>query len=146
MLHNGLALVLKHLDLDTGRLYLVNKDGKHLRLAASLGVNITGLKTVSLSEGSMGKLARTRHFTAQYVSELPDKALVKLLNNKEFIVVICVPLIALDQVEVVLSLAARKMVHLTLQTIDLLIGMGNQIAVAANNSRFHEELKKKSAR
>jgi signal transduction histidine kinase len=144
VLHNGLALVLKHLDLDAGRLYLMDENGKYLHLAASLGVNTTGLSTVSLHEGFTGKSARTRQFIAQHVSELPDQARVKLLANKGFLVVICVPLIALDKVVGVLNLAARKVVHLTPQTIDLLIVMGNQIAVAANNARLNEELKEKA--
>lgn len=144
VLHNGLALVLKQMELDAGRLYLMDESGKYLRLAASLGVNTTGLKTVSLHEGFTGKAARTRQFIAQFVSELPDQARVKLLSNKGFLVVICVPLIALDQVVGVMNLAARKMVHLTPQAIDLLIVMGNLIAVAANNARLNEELKEKA--
>lgn len=144
VLHNGLAMVLKHLDLDAGRLYLMDESGKYLHLAASLGVNTTGLSTVSLHEGFTGKSALTRQFIAQHVSELPDKARVKLLTKKGFLVVICVPLIALDKVVGVLNLAARKVVHLTPQAIDLLIVMGNQIAVAANNARLNEELKEKA--
>jgi len=144
VLHNGLALVQKHLEMDAGRLYLMDESGKYLRLAASLGVNTTGLSKVSLNEGFTGKAARTRQFIAQHVSELPDKARATLLSNKGFLVVICVPLIALDRVVGVLNLAARKVVRLTPETIDLLIVMGNQIAVAANNARLNEELKEKA--
>ncbi|MBI4798419.1 MAG: GAF domain-containing protein [Desulfarculus sp.] len=144
VVHNGLALVLKHMTLDAGRLYLMDDSGKYLNLAASLGVNTTGLKQVSLNEGFTGQAARNRQFIAQHVTELADKARVRLLTKKGFQVVICVPLIALDQVVGVLNLAARKLVRLTPSTIDLLIVMGNQIAVAANNARLNEELKEKA--
>lgn len=144
VLHNGLALVLKHLDLDAGRIYLMEEDGKHLILAASLGVNTTGLKEVSLNDGFTGKAARSRQFIAQHVSELADKARVKLLTKKGFEVVICVPLIALDKVVGVLNLAARRVVGLTPHTIDLLLVMGNQIAVAINNARLQEDMKEKA--
>ncbi len=139
--HNGLSQVLKHFELDAGRLYLMEEGGKYLRLAASLGVNVTGLKRVNVSEGFTGKAARTRQFIAQHVSEFPDQSRVALLSRKGLKVVICVPLIALDQVVGVLNLGARRVVTLDQLTIDMLIVIGNQIAVAANNARLQEDLR-----
>ena len=144
VLHNGLSVVLKHLGLDAGRLYLMEEDGESLRLAASLGVNTTGLNKVSINEGFTGKAARTRQFIAQHVSELSDKSRIKLLGKKGFVIIICVPLIALDRVVGVLNVAARKVISLTPQSVDLLIVMGNQIAVAVNNAQLNEELKEKA--
>lgn len=144
VVHNGLSQVLKHFELDSGRFYLLEQDGRHLRLAASLGVDTAGLKRLGIGEGFTGKAARTRQFIAQHVSELPDKARVELLTRKGLKVVICVPLIALDQLVGVLNLGARRVVTLDQQTIDLLIVIGNQIAVAANNARLQEELRAKA--
>ncbi|MFH1059403.1 MAG: ATP-binding protein [Pseudomonadota bacterium] len=141
LLYNALSYVLKHLELDAGRLYLMDDGGQFLRLAASLGVNTTGLKKVSVHEGFTGRAVSTRQFIAQHVAELPDKARVRLLSKKGFVVVICVPLIVLDQVVGVLNLAARRAIRLEAQAIDLLIVMGNLIAVAVNNARLNDELR-----
>jgi signal transduction histidine kinase len=144
VVHNGLSQVLKHFEMDAGRFYLLEQDGQHLRMAASLGVNTTGLKRMSINEGFTGKAARTRQFIAQHVSELPDKARVEMLTRKGLQVVVCVPLIALDQLVGVLNLGARRVIQLDQQTIDLFIVIGNQIAVAANNARLQEELRAKA--
>jgi len=141
LLFNALSYVLKHLDLDAGRLYLMDDGGQFLRLAASLGVNTTGLKKVSIHEGFTGRAVSTRQFIAQHVTELPDRARVRLLRKKGFVVVVCVPLIVLDQVVGVLNLAARRVIRLDPQTIDLLIVMGNLIAVAVNNAKLNDELR-----
>ncbi len=144
VLYNGLSAVLKHFHLDAGRLYLMEEDGRHLRLAASLGVNTVGLKRVPLSEGFSGKAASTRQFIAQHVSELDDPARVALLSKKGLKIVICVPLIALDKVVGVLNLGARRIIQLDQTTIDLLMLLGNQIAVAVNNARLQEDLREKA--
>lgn len=144
VLYNGLSTVLKHFEFDAGRIYLMEESGHYLRLAASLGVNTTGLKKVALSEGFSGKAATSRQFIAQHVSELPDKARVALLTKKGLKVVICVPLIALDRVVGVLNLGVRKVVGLDAAKVDLLLLVGNQIAVAVNNARLQEDLREKA--
>jgi light-regulated signal transduction histidine kinase (bacteriophytochrome) len=48
----------------------------------------------------------------------------------------------MDKVVGVMSLASSKLVRLDEGDIDLLTTIGNQIAVASNNARFYEDLKK----
>lgn len=144
LLYNSLSFVLKQLDLSAGRLYLMEDDGKTLHLAVSLGVNPTGLKKVSIHEGFTGQAVRTRQFIAQHVSEMEDKARKKLLQKKGFVVVICIPLVVLDRVVGVLNLAARRLIRLTSQSIDLAIVMGNLIAVSLSNAQLQRELREKA--
>ncbi len=144
LLYNSLSFVLKQLELDAGRLYLMDDDGKSLHLAVSLGVNPTGLKKVSIHEGFTGQAVRTRQFIAQHVAEMEDKPRKKLLQKKGFVVVICIPLVVLDRVVGVLNLAARRLIRLSSQSIDLAIVMGNLIAVGLSNAQLQRELREKA--
>lgn len=144
LLYNSLSFVLKQLELDAGRLYLMDDDGQALHLAVSLGVNPTGLKKVSIQEGFTGQAVRSRQFIAQHVNEMEDKPRKKLLQKKGFVVVICIPLVVLDRVVGVLNLAARRLIHLTTGSIDLALVMGNLIAVGLNNAQLQKELREKA--
>lgn len=143
VLQGALSKVLEHFNLDAGRIYRVESDCEYLVLEAHQGVETEGLERVHISEGFSGKAARTRSFIAQYVSELEDRRRAELLLKQGFEIVICVPLIALDKVFGVMNLASRKVIELDQAKLDLLITVGNQIAVAANDAVLYENLEKK---
>jgi signal transduction histidine kinase len=143
ILDGALAKVLEFFDLAAGRIYLVDETGQYLLLGACIGVDSTGLERVKIGEGFSGRAARTRSFIAQHVSELEDKVRAELLLHKGFQIVICVPLIAMDQVLGVMNLAASRVIEFDSAQIDLLISIGNQIAVAINNARLYEDLQSK---
>lgn len=143
LLKGAIAKVLDFFDLEAGRIYLTDDSGQFLRLAAYQGMEPHGLEKVHINEGFSGKAARTRSFIAQYVTDLEDKRRAAVLSGMGFKIVICVPLIAMDQVAGVMNLATGRIIALDQGKIDLLMAIGNQIAVAVNNAINHEALENK---
>ena len=135
--------VLEHFEFDACRIYLMDKSGRHLNLAAFRGTDPGGLEQVGITEGFTGKAARTRSFIAQHVSELEDRERAALLTSKGFKIIICVPLIAVGEVVGVMNLASGKVMKLDQEMIDLLEVIGNQISVAIKNSGLYENILKK---
>lgn len=143
ILEGALAKVLEFFGIEAGRIYLVDESGSNLVLGACIGVDSVGLERLQIGEGFSGKAARTRSFIAQHVSDLEDKARAELLLSKGFEIIVCVPLIALDQVLGVMNLATNREIEFDSAQIELLISIGNQIAVAVNNARLYEDLQQK---
>jgi len=143
LLAGTLSKVLAYFGLKAGRIYLMDDGGQYLYLAAHQGMKPESLEKVHIDEGFSGKSARTKSFIGQHVSQLEDKKKAALLLSKGIKGIICVPLITMDKAVGVMNLATSKMIDLDQHKIDLLTAIGNQIAVAANNTRLHEELKNK---
>ena len=143
LLAGVLSKVLEYFDEEAGRIYLMDGEGQSLNLAAHQGIEIEGLEKMNISDGFSGKAVRTKSFIAQYVSELEDKKRESLLSGKGLKIIICVPLINMDNVVGVMNLARSGMIQLDHNKVDVLMAMGNQIAVAVNNARLYGDLKKK---
>jgi len=143
LLEGALSIVLKHFGLDAGRIYLMDPTEQCLTLAADSGLDISGLETVQLDEGFSGKSARTKSFIAQHVSELEDNKRSALLSRKGLKIIICVPLIVMERVEGVMNLAAKKIIELDQERMDLLMAMGHQIGVARSHTRIYRDLQQK---
>ena len=144
LLTDVLSKVLEYFDVEAGRIYLMDGGGQYLNLVAHQGIEIEGLEKVNISDGFSGKAVRTKSFIAQHISELEDKKRESLLSAKGFKIIICVPLINMDNVVGVMNLATSGMIQLDHNKIDLLTAIGNQIAVAVNNARLYGDLKNKS--
>ncbi|MBW2203796.1 MAG: GAF domain-containing protein [Deltaproteobacteria bacterium] len=143
LFEGALSRILKHFDLEAGRIYLLNGTGQYLYLVAHQGMEPHGLERVSINEGFSGKAVRTKSFIAQHVSDLKDKKRSVLLSDKGLDIVLCVPLITMDRVRGVMNLATSKDIQLDQGKIDLLTTIGNQIAVAADNARLYADLEAK---
>jgi signal transduction histidine kinase len=143
LLEGALSIVLKHFGFDAGRIYLMDSKGQCLILAGHRGLDVSGLKKVQLDEGFSGKSARTKSFIAQHVSELEDKERSALLSRKGLKIIICVPFIVMDRVEGVMNLAAKKIIELGQERMDLLMTMGHQIGVASSHTRIYRDLQHK---
>jgi K+-sensing histidine kinase KdpD len=143
VLDGALLKVLEHFRLDAGRVYLMDESGEALTLAAHRGIEATGLERVQLNEGFTGKAARTRSLILQHVSDLEDRERAALLASKGLRIVICAPLIAMDEVVGVMNLASARVIQLDQADIDLLIVIGNLVAVSLHNARLHENLEAK---
>ncbi|MFH1625949.1 MAG: GAF domain-containing sensor histidine kinase [Pseudomonadota bacterium] len=143
VLDGAISKVLEHFGYDAGRIYLTEEDGKSLRLVACKGIAPKGLEKVSMDGSFSGKAVCAKCFVAQHVSELDDKERATLLSRRGFKIVICVPLVAMDQVIGAMNLATKKVIELHQEEIDLLIATANQIAAAVNNARIYEQLEKK---
>ncbi len=145
VLRGVLTKVLHWFGLDAGRIYLLDDSGEFLDLVACEGVETGGLERVKISEGFTGKAARTGSFIAQHVTDLDDSARATFLTSKGLRIILCVPLIAMGEVLGVMNLASRREIELDSRTMDLLIVIGNQLAVAVNNARLYEALREKAA-
>jgi signal transduction histidine kinase len=143
LLQGALSIVLKHFDLDSGRIYLLEPKKQILVLTAHTGLDVSGLERVGLEDSFSGKAARTKSFIAQYVSELANKERAKLLALKGLKIIVCVPFIVRDRVEGVMNLGSKKVINLGQEEIDLLMTMGHQIGVASNNARIYQDLQEK---
>jgi signal transduction histidine kinase len=143
LLKGALAIVLKHFDLDSGRIYLMEPKKQVLVLAAHTGLDVSGLERVGMEDSFSGKAARTKSFIAQHISELDSKEREELLALKGLKIIICVPFIVRDRVEGVMNLGAKKLIKLGQEEIDLLMTMGHQIGVASSNARIYRDLQEK---
>ena len=143
LLRGALAIVLKHFDLDSGRIYLFEPKKQVLVLTAHTGLDVSGLERVGMEDSFSGKAARTKSFIAQHVSELANKERAKLLALKGLKIIVCVPFVVRDRVEGVMNLGSKKVINLGQEEIDLLMTMGHQIGVASNNARIYQDLQEK---
>jgi GAF domain-containing protein len=143
LLEGALCIVLDHFSLDAGRIYLMEDTEQYLTLAAYKGLDLAGLEKVHLDEGFSGKSARTKSFIAQHISELEDIERAEILARKGLEIIICVPFIVMDRVEGVINLAAKKIIQLDQEDIDLLMAMGHQIGVACSHVRTYKNLREK---
>jgi signal transduction histidine kinase len=142
VLAGALAKVIDHFGVQAGRIYLLDQSERILILVASMGIDTHGLEQLSVTEGFSGKAARTRSLVAQHVSDLADRERAALLIRQGFKVIICVPLLISDKVVGVMNLAAGKTVRLNQQKADLLVAVGNAIAIAVNHAKLYGELER----
>jgi len=143
LLEGALSFVLDHFGLDAGRIYVMDDTEQCLTLAVYRGLDIAGLEKVHLDEGFSGKSARAKSFIAQHISELEDTERAEILARKGLEIIVCVPFIVMDRVEGVINLAAKKVIRLSQEDIDLLMAMGHQIGVACSHVRTYMHLQEK---
>ena len=143
VLTNALARILEYFDYDAGRIYLLGNENRRLKLAASYGVDPEAFAELQIEDGFSGKAARTKSFIAQYITDLEDKKRVKFLTEHGFVVIVCVPLIVRNQIVGVMNLSAKKIIELDEHKIDLLMAIGNYIAVYLNQAQLYDELNDK---
>ncbi|MBW2031829.1 MAG: GAF domain-containing protein [Deltaproteobacteria bacterium] len=137
-----LPLILKHMDLVSGRIYLLDKSGKSLVLVAHHGLDPGGLQRMRITEGFSGLAARTRSFVAYPVSSLQDRNRASLLHSKGIKYVICVPLTLGEKLAGIMNLSSDKEWTLDDNVLALLTAVGNQLALAAYNAQLYKGFKK----
>jgi len=147
ILDRAILKIREHFKVDAVRIYLMDEASESLELVAYKGLRkqqVKELLKIKMSEGFSGKAARTRSFIAQRVSDLENRARSVLLQSKGFKVIICVPLIIKDEVLGVMNLASKRMIALSEAKVDLLVAIGNQIAIAVNVAKLYEHIWKKA--
>ena len=147
ILDRAILKVREHFKVDAVRIYLMDEVQESLELVAYQGMTrqqVKELRKIKMSEGFSGKAARTKSFIAQRVSDLENGARAVLLHSKGFKVIICVPLIIKDEVVGVMNLASKRMIGLSEAKVDLLVAIGNQIAIAVNVAKLYEHIWKKA--
>jgi K+-sensing histidine kinase KdpD len=147
ILDRAILKVQEHFKVDAVRIYLMDENPQSLELVAYRGLakdQVKWLRRIRMDEGFSGKAARTKSLVAQRVSDLKNGTRAALLGGQGFKVIICVPLIVKDEVVGVINLASKRMVSLNEAKIDLLVAIGNQIAIAVNVGKLHDEVWKKA--
>jgi K+-sensing histidine kinase KdpD len=141
ILSGALEKILEYLNIEAGRIYLKKDKGPYLHLVAAQGMNPEGLEKVHVQSSFSGKAFRTKSFIAQPIAQLEDKRRSKILMDRGFRYVICVPLIQGNKAGGVMNLTTWKDPRLNQRKMDVLSAIGNQIAIASNNARLNRELK-----
>ncbi len=144
VLDNGLKRMMRQFDMEYGRIYLLNEKGTRLVLESSQGIIVAGLESMSINEGFSGKAIRSGCFIAQRISDVENKERGALLAARGLESVVCLPLIAMDKPLGVMNLAASRIVELDMATIDLMVVLGNLIAVSILNARQAQALEDKA--
>ncbi|OIP96405.1 MAG: hypothetical protein AUK55_05580 [Syntrophobacteraceae bacterium CG2_30_61_12] len=139
LLEQALAMILRHFGLDGGRIYLLSSHRPVLMLQASSGIEVSGLEAMQVSEGFSGLAVRYKTLLVQSVHDLLDPKRRALLVSKGVETVVCVPLILQDRVVGVMNLTSGKGFTPSTTDTDLLIIIGNQIAVAADHARLYRK-------
>jgi signal transduction histidine kinase len=146
VLDSAIKDVRLHFRVDAVRIYLMDKSRDYLELVAYKGISkmeVKELRNIPVGAGFSGKAAKTKSFIAQRVSDLENGSRARFLLDKGFKVIICVPLIVRDEVLGVMNLASKRMFSLSQKKIDLMIAIGNQIAIAINVARLYEQIENK---
>lgn len=137
LLEPALAIIVQHFGLDGGRIYLLSSQRPALMLQASSGIEVSGLEAMQVSEGFSGLAVRHKTLLVQSVHDLLDPKRKALLVSKGVETVVCVPLILQDRVVGVMNLTSAKSFAPSTTDTDLLIIIGNQIAVATDHARLY---------
>jgi signal transduction histidine kinase len=144
VLDNGLTKMMRMFDMEYGRVYLLNESGDRLLLESDQGIEVAGLESMGINEGFSGKAARTGCFIAQRISDMENRERAELLAGRGLESVVCLPLVAMDSPLGVMNLAASRIVELDMPTIDLMVVLGNLIAVSILNARQAQSLEEKA--
>lgn len=136
-MREGLAKVMRYFRMERGRIYVYDPIQNLLILHTSRGLDPKGLERVNLGEGFTGKAATTRCFLAQKVTDMANRE----RSGKPCHQVVCLPLVADDRLLGVVNLGATKTIELDPETIDLMLVVGNILALAVLNAQYAEEIR-----
>jgi len=143
IMDRSILKIMEHFSMDVVRMYLMDDSGKRMTLAAYKGLTrkqVGPLRDIPITKGFSGRAAREKSFIAQRVSDLQNGERAMLLHHVGLEVIICVPLIIKNEVVGVMNLGAKRMISLDQEKIDLLVAIGNQIAVAVNVANLYEDV------
>lgn len=142
VVREGLAKVMRYFSMERGRFYTYDPARNLLILHTSRGLDAEGLESMGLGQGFTGKAAITRCFLAQKVMDMKNKERAEMLASLGIRSLVCLPLVVGDRLLGVMNLGSKKTIELEPETIDLMLVVGNILALAALNAQYAEELGK----
>ncbi|MFN3477579.1 MAG: GAF domain-containing protein [Candidatus Methylomirabilales bacterium] len=145
ILHQALDKVLEVTEAQAAEIFLWEEEAQALILRAHRGLFPQAFQEIphfKMGEGIPGQVARSGE--ALVVSNIVEdpRFLRKGVREKGFRSLVSVPLKAKNQVLGVMNVAAFDSQQLTLEDVQLLLALGNQIGVAIENSRLLEQLQR----
>ncbi len=138
----ALAKTIQVTSTDAGGVYLLEEDGKKLKLKTSIGVSPDFSRAVSemnVGEGVAGVAAQNKEPLVTDIEHYPSRSLLPFLEKEGIVVLAGVPLMAKGRVVGAMNLASRRRRTFTKEEIDLLASIGGQIGVAIENARLYQE-------
>ena len=146
-LRESLNLVVRELSAIVGNkqvgIYLLDRNREELVFTAQSGFSHDFFKTVSrlkMGEGVSGSVFQQKA-PAVYEDYANCPHVIEMALKKEKIKsILSVPLKNKDQIMGVLNVATRKTYHFSPNEINLMTLIGNQIAVAIESARLHEDV------
>jgi two-component system sensor histidine kinase DegS len=143
LLNDALDKVLEVTGLGMGLISLLDKETQELNLIAYRGVSKESAAEVDrlkLGEGFCGRVAQSGELMVIKNSSL-DPRLTRLAVQQEGLKgQIIVPLKSKGEVQGVLAVATRNSRHFLPEELELITAIGNQIGVAIENARLHQNV------
>ena len=124
-------------------IYLLDRNREELVFTAQKGFSKDFFKSVSrlkMGEGISGNVAQQKAPVVYEDYAQCPYAIEMALKSEKIKSILSVPLKNKDQVIGVLNVATQKPYHFTPDEINLMTLMGNQIAVAIDSARLHEDI------
>jgi len=138
----ALAKTLQVTATEAGAIYLLEDEGRMLRVKTATGLSDTFAKAVSeikVGEGIAGRAVQTKKPFVTDIDHYPTRSLLPYLEKEGLITLVGVPLMAKGNVVGAMNLASRKRRVFPKEDIDALASIGNQIGVAVENARLYQE-------
>lgn len=125
-------------------IYLIDLKREELTVAAEEGFSrefIETVKRLHTGEGLTGNVVRKRSPIAYDDYSQYPQAIEAAVEKEKIKSLLSVPLVSKNSVMGVLTIASKTPYHFTDEEIGLMSHIGNQLGVAIENARLHEEIK-----
>jgi len=137
---NVLSKISETVEFDMAVVLLLDDSAKELYIGAAFGANLDSLKAlrVPLGESLAGRVAAERRFIMVQDAER-DLSIRSELRALGFRTIFGIPLLARNRLIGVLELGSRSRRQLAIEEIDFLQLLGQQVAMAIENSSLYEK-------
>lgn len=142
LFHKAIRVVSELMEVEVALIFSIDEGTQELRLVAHEGVSdelAQAMDRVKVSEGAYGEVAKTGHpivvdDTSNYFQPAKSE-----FGKMQIRIQLIVPLTLRERVSGVICVAMRRPRQFTPDDIDMLTGVGTQIATAIENARLYEK-------
>jgi two-component system sensor histidine kinase DegS len=142
ILNDALDKILEVTSLDAGLVFFLERQSRELVLAASRGISkesITKLERLKPGEGFYGRVAQCEEVMVISDSSQDPRLAGSSMQIEELRGQIAVPLKS-KKVQGILAVATRHPHEFLPEELELVTAIGNQIGVAIENARLHQDV------
>ncbi len=144
---DAMKAIVALVNAEVGSLLLLDKEKQELYFEVALGGGEKALKEIrlKLGQGIAGWVAQNRQPVIVNDPSNDDRWLFKKSDDRSGIVtrnILCVPVMSGNQVIGVMQALNKKDGRFTLQDQELLTSLSDHVAIAIENARLHEELRR----